>query len=49
VFSEVNPKLGCSDGSYYKVSDEELVAMPINACQSGAPGDPTSDEYNQNG
>lgn len=41
VFSEVNPKLGCSDGTYYRVSDEELVSMPINVCQSGAPGDPT--------
>ncbi len=49
VFAEVNPKLGCSDGTYYRLSDEELVAMPINSCQSGAPGDPTSDEYNQNG
>ena len=41
VFSEVNPKLGCSDGTYYRVSDEELISMPINVCQSGAPGDPT--------
>ena len=49
VFSEVNPKLGCSDGTYYRVSNEELISMPINICESGAPGDPTSDEYNQNG
>ena len=49
VFSEVNPKLGCSDGTYYRVSDEELISMPINICQSGAPGDPTRDENNQNG
>jgi hypothetical protein len=48
VFAEVNPKLGCSDGTYYRVSDEELVSMPINICQSGAPGDPTSSEYSQN-
>ncbi|MEI7622581.1 MAG: hypothetical protein WCJ88_03420 [Actinomycetes bacterium] len=41
VFAEVNPKLGCSDGTYYRVSDEELISMPINVCQSGAPGDPT--------
>ncbi len=48
VFAEVNPKLGCSDGTYYRVSNEELVSMPINICQSGAPGDPTSSEYSQN-
>jgi hypothetical protein len=31
VFSEVNPKITCPDGSYYMVKD---VAWRINACKS---------------
>ena len=31
VFSEVNPRITCPDGSYYVVKD---VAWRINACKS---------------
>lgn len=46
VFAEANPKLGCSDGSYLRITDEEL-AQPgvITTCVSGAPGDPTADGW----
>lgn len=42
VFAEVNPKLGCSDGTYYRITDEEMVNKPLNTCVSGAAGDPTA-------
>lgn len=40
VFAEESPQLGCSDGTYFTVAQDEVPLDPVNNCRSGAPGNP---------
>jgi hypothetical protein len=40
VFAEVNPRLACSDGTYFRLPAEEWATNPLNVCESKAPGQP---------
>jgi hypothetical protein len=43
VFAEVNPALACSDGTYFRVAQDDWADHPINICRSLAPGEPRHD------
>ncbi|HEY6531739.1 MAG TPA: hypothetical protein VIY72_05515 [Acidimicrobiales bacterium] len=40
VFAEVNPRLACSDGTYFRLPPEEWPTNLLNVCASKAPGEP---------
>lgn len=41
VFSEENPALACSDGTYFMLQPEEWPDNLMNVCRSKAPGEPS--------
>ena len=41
VFSEENPTLACSDGTYFMLPPEEWPDNLMNVCRSKAPGEPS--------
>lgn len=41
VFQEMNPRLACSDGTYYQLPPEEWADNLVNVCRSKAPGTPS--------
>ena len=40
VFQEMNPRLACSDGTYYQLPPQEWADNLVNVCRSKAPGTP---------
>jgi hypothetical protein len=36
VFGELNPRITCSDGTYYLMSEEQQLKAPLNICRSAA-------------
>ena len=40
VFQEMNPRLACSDGTYYQLPPQEWADNLVNVCRSKAPGAP---------
>jgi hypothetical protein len=40
VFAEMNPRFGCSDGTWFSLPNSEWLDHPLNVCRSGASGQP---------
>jgi hypothetical protein len=36
VFGEINPRITCSDGTYFMMSEEQQLKAPLNICSSAA-------------
>ena len=45
VFSEENPALACSDGTYFMLAPEEWPDNLMNVCRSKAPGTPSKSVF----